>query len=34
MVLLPTLGVAFVAYLALERIVRLVRLRRRPALAE
>jgi uncharacterized iron-regulated membrane protein len=31
MVLLPTLGVAFVAYLALERIVRLVRLRRRPA---
>jgi uncharacterized iron-regulated membrane protein len=34
MVLLPTLGVAFVAYLALERIVRLVRLRRRPALVE
>jgi uncharacterized iron-regulated membrane protein len=31
MVLLPTLGVAFVAYLALERVVRLVRLRRRPA---
>jgi uncharacterized iron-regulated membrane protein len=31
MVLLPTLGVAFVAYLALERIVRVVKLRRRPA---
>jgi uncharacterized iron-regulated membrane protein len=34
MVLLPTLGVAFVAYLVLERIVRTVRTRRRPALVE
>jgi uncharacterized iron-regulated membrane protein len=33
MVLLPTLGVTFVVYLILERVVRAIRLRRRPALA-